>query len=253
MPRAVFTSLVFCVALAVASPPCVAQGKTGVATVRLALDGVTLVEAVRWMARHTQRNFVVPDALRTRRITIVSGTPVTREEAYQGFLAALTAEGLTTERKGAFETIVALAAPAAPAPTPGSVDSSRRCPGTEGIQAAGDGEWTLTPAAFRALFSEGDCLSRSARILPYYEKGELLGIKIYGVRARSTFAALGLRNGDQVRWVGDVSMADLDAVLQLVSRAQAASPAPGDTIKVKLVRRGQQRVHLYRMVAEPTK
>jgi general secretion pathway protein D len=70
--------------------------------VRVNFEGAKLVKVVKWVTRLTGKNFIVEDSLRERKITILSGTPVTVEEAYQAFLAALEAEGLRVETVGQF-------------------------------------------------------------------------------------------------------------------------------------------------------
>ena len=80
--------------------PLLAQAK--MKKVRVNFEGAKLVQVVKWVTKKTGKNFIVEDSLRERRITILSGTPVTIDEAYEAFLAALEAEGLRVETVGKF-------------------------------------------------------------------------------------------------------------------------------------------------------
>jgi type II secretory pathway component GspD/PulD (secretin) len=80
--------------------PLLAQAK--VKKVRVNFEGAKLVKVVKWVTRITGKNFIVEDSLRERKITILSGSPVTIDEAYQAFLDALEAEGLRVETAGKF-------------------------------------------------------------------------------------------------------------------------------------------------------
>ena len=54
-----------------------------------------IMNVVRAISSMTQKNFIVPDELKSRRITILSPTPITVAEAYNVFLAALEINGIT--------------------------------------------------------------------------------------------------------------------------------------------------------------
>lgn len=64
----------------------------------LDFDKVAITEVVRYIALWTGTNIVVPEHVQGN-ITIISPTPVTAEEAYDAFLAALDTAGLWLDRE----------------------------------------------------------------------------------------------------------------------------------------------------------
>jgi type II secretory pathway component PulC len=83
---------------------------------------------------------------------------------------------------------------------------------------------------------------RTMRIIPHEENGEVVGVKVYGVRRASFLGHLGFMNGDMIVSVDDVPVGDPDAVLRAYSRLRA-----NETVFVRIHRRGEDRVHVYRI------
>jgi general secretion pathway protein D len=77
----------------------------GQVPMRLDFDRVEIVEVVKTISDLTGRNFILPDNIRGR-ITILSPTPVTPDQAYAAFLAALSANNLAVYQTGRFHKIV---------------------------------------------------------------------------------------------------------------------------------------------------
>jgi len=61
-----------------------------------------LVDLVSWISAITCRQFIIPGSIpaQSRTVTIVSPQPITAAEAYDLFLDALNAVGLTVYRSG---------------------------------------------------------------------------------------------------------------------------------------------------------
>ena len=57
---------------------------------------------------------------------------------------------------------------------------------------------TITRAEIDALLANPGRLSKQARIVPVLKDGESGGFKVFGMRAGSLFASIGLQNGDVV-------------------------------------------------------
>jgi general secretion pathway protein D len=62
-------------------------------------------EIVQWISKQTCKNFIIGDGVRGGKITILSNTPVTAEEAYRAFLAALNVNNMTVVKVGDFYKI----------------------------------------------------------------------------------------------------------------------------------------------------
>lgn len=59
-------------------------------------------DVVKAISDMTQRNFIIPERIKSQRITILSPTKITSEEAYQVFIAALAVNGITLVKIGKF-------------------------------------------------------------------------------------------------------------------------------------------------------
>ncbi len=79
------------------------------------------------------------------------------------------------------------------------------------------------------------------RFIPHEEGGRAVGVEVYGVRRASMAGRLGLQNGDLIRDVNGVPVADLP-------HASRYPPLRAtDALFVRLVRRGEPRLHVYRI------
>ena len=69
------------------------------------------------------------------------------------------------------------------------------------------------------------------------------GLRAYGVRRDSALARLGIANGDTLLDVNGYPLGEPDRVLEAYTRLRGS-----DTLFVRLERRGEERVHVYRIV-----
>ena len=75
---------------------------------------------------------------------------------------------------------------------------------------------------------------RSARIVPHEENGQVVGVKLYGIRRNSLLGKLGLQNGDLLRTINGFEMSSPDTALEAYSRLRSAS-----NLSVAVTRRGR--------------
>lgn len=134
------------------------------------------------------------------------------------------------------------APPSDPAATP--VDQAAI---VAGIRAVSETEIVLTPAARDALFEHMAELTSTVRIIPQAEGGRMIGMRLFGIRAGSAVAALGLQNGDVILTVAghDVSSPD-SALAAYAEMVRTAGPIP-----VELRRRGGTLTIRYRVEDPP--
>ena len=83
----------------------VAEASSPAGTIHLNLRNVDIVQMITMMSTLTGRNFLVDEKVRGQ-VTLMAPTPVTIEEAYQIFLAALAMQGFTVVPQGPISTIV---------------------------------------------------------------------------------------------------------------------------------------------------
>lgn len=208
----------------------VAQAK--IKKVRVNFEGAKLVKVVKWVTKLTGKNFIVEDSLRERKITILSGTPVTVDEAYQAFLAALEAEGLRVETVGKFQKITKgrrhrLHSPRADI-------SLGDCPTPTGITKIDDLTYKVEREAIDGWLKNPTCMMRQARIIPYMQDGKPAGFKLYAIRPNTLYSKLGLKNGDVVQKINGVEMTDPESALQIYQGVKDAK-----TVTMDIVRRGK--------------
>jgi type II secretory pathway component GspD/PulD (secretin) len=99
------------------------EGSHDGGTVYLNYRNVDILQMITLMSELTGRNFLVDDKVRGR-MTLIAPQPVTRAEAYQIFLAALTMQGFTVVSQGPISTIVPLR-DAKTSPLPTVTDTAR--------------------------------------------------------------------------------------------------------------------------------
>lgn len=77
-------------------------------------------------------------------------------------------------------------------------------------------------------------LMRAARVVPHEQNGQVVGVKLYGIRRKSLLGQLGLQNGDLLRTVNGFDMASPDSALQAYAKLRDAS-----NLSVAITRRGK--------------
>ena len=65
-----------------------------------------ITDIVKAISDMTRRNFIIPDNLKSKRITILSPTKISADEAYRAFLTALSVNDITVVRSGKFYKLV---------------------------------------------------------------------------------------------------------------------------------------------------
>ncbi|MFH1810870.1 MAG: type II secretion system secretin GspD [Pseudomonadota bacterium] len=68
-------------------------------------DKADLLDVVKQIAKLTRMNFIIPERLKTQKITIICEKPVTTEDAYRAFLTALEINSLNLVPSGKFYKI----------------------------------------------------------------------------------------------------------------------------------------------------
>lgn len=206
--------------------------------VKVNFEGAKLVKVVKWVTKITGKNFIVEDSLRDRKITILSGTSVTVDEAYQAFLDALEAEGLRVETAGKFLKITRgrrhrLHSPRADI-------SMGDCPTPSGITKTGDYTYKLEQKAVDDWLANLNCLATQARIVPYFKDGKPMGFKLFAIRPNSLYSKLGIKNGDVILKINGIELTSPDRALQIYQGLKGAQK-----MTVDILRRGQPKTLKY--------
>ena len=134
------------------------------------------------------------------------------------------------------EVSAAVPPPAAATPTPGLV-ASGSISETEldsGIKAEGETKFTVQRSFVDRVLQNQAEIMRSARIVPHEENGQVIGVKLYGIRRNSLLGKLGLQNGDLLRTINGFEMSSPDTALEAYAKLRTAS-----NLSVAVVRRGR--------------
>ncbi|MEO1480520.1 MAG: type II secretion system secretin GspD [Myxococcota bacterium] len=86
-----------------------------------------IMDVVKAISNLTRRNFIVPEKIKSQRITILSPTKINAREAWSVFLAALEVNGITVVRSGKFYKLVE-AKEAQKSPIPLCIGDDDNCP-----------------------------------------------------------------------------------------------------------------------------
>lgn len=80
----------------------------------------------------------------------------------------------------------------------------------------------LSPAERDELLGDADRLARTLRVVPQLSDGAMVGYRVFGVRAESPLAKLGLQNGDVLLSVNGHRLTSPERVAELQARLRAA-------------------------------
>lgn len=132
----------------------------------------------------------------------------------------------TTTRRTATKTTP----PTRPSST-GGVDQSEL---DKNITRVSDTNYKVNRSLVDNLLSNQAALMRSARVVPHEQNGEVVGVKLYGIRRKSVLGKLGLQNGDLLRTINGYDMSSPDSALEAYARLRSASD-----LSVSITRRGR--------------
>ena len=75
---------------------------------------------------------------------------------------------------------------------------------------------------------------RAARIVPENKDGQIIGIRLFGIRPDTLLGTLGMQNGDRLESINGFSMTSPEKALEVYARLRSA-----DGLKVQINRRGK--------------
>ena len=108
-------------------------------------------------------------------------------------------------------------------------------PSASGVSKVSEGSYQIERMMFEELLAEPSSLITEARIVPRDD-----GIKIFGVKSRSVFYKMGLRNGDIVHQINEVALNDVQNALSLFTDLRGQSE-----FTVDFTRKGKRKSNRY--------
>ena len=104
-----------------------------------------------------------------------------------------------------------------------------------GVSKVSDGVYQIERRMFDEVLSEPSSLITEAKIVPRDD-----GVKIFGVKSRSVFYKMGLRNGDIVHQINEVALNDVQGALSLFNDLKGQTE-----FTVDFTRRGKRKSNRY--------
>lgn len=102
------------------------------------------------------------------------------------------------------------------------------------IQKISDTEFHLDRAVVDKILENQSELMRAARIVPENKDGQIIGIRLFGIRPDTLLGTLGMQNGDRLESINGFSMTSPEKALEVYARLRSA-----DGLKVQINRRGK--------------
>ncbi len=102
------------------------------------------------------------------------------------------------------------------------------------IKKISDTEFEVDRSVVDTVLSNQAQLMRSARIIPETKDGQVIGVRLFGIRPDTLLGSLGIQNGDRLETINGFSMSSPEKALEAYTRLRAAE---GLTLQVN--RRGQ--------------
>lgn len=102
------------------------------------------------------------------------------------------------------------------------------------IQRVSDTEYNVDRAVVDRILENQAELMRSARIVPEQQNGQVVGIRLFGIRPDTLLGTLGLQNGDRLETINGFSMGSPEKALEAYARLRTAT-----SLKIQVNRRGQ--------------
>lgn len=71
----------------------------------------------------------------------------------------------------------------------------------DGIEQVGENQFVIPASEIEAAMSNLETLAKDARVVPHYQNGQVVGFKVFRIKAGSVYSKLGLKNGDIIERV----------------------------------------------------
>lgn len=112
-----------------------------------------------------------------------------------------------------------------------------------GVRQISETEVEVSRASLDMLLEDSTGLARGARVIPQARDGKTVGMKLFGIRAKSPFAVLGFKNGDTVMAIDGQSITNPDEALKVYAGLKNAKK-----VEVTIERGGQTSKIVYRLM-----
>jgi hypothetical protein len=113
---------------------------------------------------------------------------------------------------------------------------------TAAVQCDGGGVCTIDRTFVRGMMAASTSWPSRARVVPSVENGEIVGLKLYGVRENSLPHAMGLENGDLVLAIDQTPLRHMGDLMEVYQRLNDR-----DEFSLEIVRQGRSIEKHYRL------
>ncbi len=178
----------------------------------------------------------IGDEVNAKQVVYIGYNP--KEESPSVWLAsgALLCQVLLFPRAPVASASAAEGAGGAPPAEPGPSRGPAKIPQdiADKIKKISDTEFQVDRSVVDKVLENQAELMRSARIIPETKDGQVVGVRLFGIRPDTLLGSLGIQNGDRLETINGFSMSSPEKALEAYTRLRAA-----DGLKLQVNRRGQ--------------
>jgi general secretion pathway protein C len=176
----------------------------------------------------------IGDEVNSKTVVYIGYNP--REQSPSVWLAA----GATLCQVFLFPRAVKVAPPAAEGVAAAAEPQQPRGPSkippeiAEKIQKISETEFQVDRSVVDKVLENQAELMRSARIIPETKDGQVMGVRLFGIRPDTLLGSIGIQNGDRLETINGFSMSSPEKALEAYTRLRSA-----EGLKLQVNRRGQ--------------
>ncbi len=169
-----------------------------------------------WAMMFSCKNIVYPADLASARVTVLAPNRLSGAEAWNLFVVSVESMGLAVDEKLGVVTITGKVRPVVPS------DDLPTQAAFAGIMKLDETSYVLERSVVDKVFDDPASMGGGLRFVPSLKNGVANGFKVFAVRPRSLWAAIGFRNGDTIHSINGHDVSSPDNALEAYSKTREA-------------------------------
>ena len=103
-----------------------------------------------------------------------------------------------------------------------------------GIKKISDTKYSVTRSFVDELLGDQSALMTQAKLIPHRKNGEVVGVRMIGIRRDSLLSRLGMRSGDMLKTINGYDMSKPNSALEAYTKLRSA-----DALTLSMERAGK--------------
>ena len=113
------------------------------------------------------------------------------------------------------------------------------------IRKVSEFEYQLPPRLLRKILKDLNIVARQVRIVPSFKDGRSIGFKLFSIRSESLFAYMGIKSGDIITAINDISVDSPESALKAYKTVVDVS---NSKISFDIIRQGEKIQLTYKLI-----